>query len=440
MKVYIETLGCPKNNVDSESMAAVLKTGGHEFTDDTADADVLIVNTCAFINDAKEESISLIFDMIREKETDENKKVIVTGCLGQRYYKELFEEIPEVDAFMGVNDYENINTVIAEISSGERAVSVHDAPEKYCEIPDRITAPGEVSSYLRIAEGCNNVCTYCIIPQLRGAYRSRRMEDIIEEAEILASRGTRELILIAQDVTAYGEDIYGEYRLHELLERLCAVGGIRWIRMLYCYEDSITDELIETMRREEKICNYIDIPLQHINDNILYNMNRNSTTASIRETIEKLRAAIPDICIRTTFITGFPGEDEDAFEELADFVEETEFERMGVFSYSQEEGTFAAEMPDQIDDRIKDMRRDILMEMQRRISLRHNESMIGKVLEVLVEEKTDDGSYLGRTAYDAPEIDDGVIFTSARELGPGSFVNVYITDAFDYDLAGEAVE
>ncbi len=440
MKVYIETMGCPKNNVDSETMAAVLASGGHSFTEYPENADMLIVNTCAFINDAKEESISRIFDMVREKEADSSKRIIVTGCLGQRYSSELFDEIPEVDAFMGVNDYRSINEVLDRVLSGERTAEVHEAPDEYCEISERITAPGEVSSYLRIAEGCDNVCTYCIIPHLRGRYRSRRMEEIIAEAEMLASRGTRELILIAQDVTAYGRDIYDEYMLHELLSRLCRIDDIRWIRMLYCYEDSITDELIETMSREEKICNYIDIPLQHIDDEILDRMHRNSTSSSIRNTIEKLRRAMPDINIRTTFITGFPGEDEEAFDRLADFINEVRFERMGVFSYSQEEGTPAAEMPDQVDQDIKEERKDILMEMQRRISLEHNESLIGNIMEVLVEEKSDDGTYLGRTRYDAPEIDDGVIFTSDSELLPGSFIKVRITDAFDYDLIGEAAE
>lgn len=442
MKVYIETLGCPKNSVDSDSMAAVLARGGHEPAGDPGEADILVVNTCAFIRDAKEESIEAIFDMIREKESDGSKKVIVTGCLSQRYHAELFEELPEADAFMGVNDYDNINAVIDEIcgSPGRRAVAAGPAPDVYMEIPDRVTKPGEISSYLRIAEGCDNVCSYCIIPSIRGSYRSRRMEDILEEARMLASCGTKELILIAQDVTAYGKDLYGGYRLHELLRRLCRVDGVRWIRLLYCYEDSITDELIEVMRTEEKICRYIDIPLQHVNNRILRDMHRYSTSSSIRDTIRRLREAMPDIHIRTTFITGFPGETEEEFEELADFVEEARFERMGVFAFSPEEGTLAAEMDGQLDDETKERRRDVLMEMQREISLSCNQRQIGQVLEVLVEEKNEDGTFSGRTRFDAPEIDDGVIFTAEEEPAEGDFVRVRITDAFDYDLVGEALK
>lgn len=440
MKVFIETLGCPKNNVDSESMAAVLLQGGHELAADPEEADALVVNTCAFIRDAKEESITTIFDMIREKEADQSKKVIVTGCLAQRYYNELFEEMPEVDAFMGVNDYDKVNEVLERISGAERVVAAEPAPSVYCEIPDRVTEPGAVSSYLRIAEGCDNVCSYCIIPSIRGSYRSRKMEDILEEAELLAERGTKELILIAQDVTAYGKELYGGYKLHELLRKLCRVEGIKWIRLLYCYEDSITDELIEVMRTEEKVCKYIDIPLQHINNGILNAMHRYSTTESIKDTLQRLRTAMPDIHIRTTFIVGFPGETEENFDELADFIRETEFERMGAFAFSPEEGTLAAEMPDQIDDDVKELRKDILMEIQRQNSLASNETKVGTIMEVLVEEQNEDGTYNGRTRYDAPDIDDGVIFTSERQLAYGEFVQVKITDAFDYDLVGEAVE
>ncbi len=443
MKVFIETLGCPKNSVDSESMAAVLAGEGHTMVSSPEEADVLVVNTCGFIRDAKEESISSIFDMIREKEADSSKRIIVTGCLAQRYAEDLFEEMPEVDAFMGVNDYGSINRVVESIcgDTEERVIASGPAPDVYFEIPDRITEPGAVSSYLRIAEGCDNVCSYCIIPYIRGGYRSRRMEEILEEAEMLAERGTKELILIAQDVTAYGKDLYGRYALHELLPKLCRIDGIHWIRLLYCYEDSITDELIEVMKSEEKICKYIDIPLQHVNDGILDNMNRNSTAASIRDTIRRLREAMPDIHIRTTFITGFPGETEDCFDELADFVEEMCFERMGVFSFSPEEGTPAAEMEGQLEDEIKDRRKDILMELQRQISLECNQSKIGQTLEVLVEENNEDGTFSGRTRFDAPEIDDGVIFTAGEEEpAAGEFIRVKITDAFDYDLVGEAVK
>ncbi|MGI6205655.1 MAG: 30S ribosomal protein S12 methylthiotransferase RimO [Anaerovoracaceae bacterium] len=439
MKVYIETLGCPKNTVDSESMSVILKNGGHTVTDDPYDADALVVNTCAFIKDAKEESIDAIFDMAGVKKNS-GQLLIVTGCLPQRYAEDLYREIPEVDAFLGVNDYEHINEVLGQAAEGKRVSSVHRAPAEYDELEGRAVNAGDASAYLRIAEGCDNVCSYCIIPAIRGPYRSRRIENIVKEAEELAAAGTKELVLIAQDVSAYGKDIYGDYVLYKLLRKLCRIDGIRWIRLLYCYEDSITDELIETIKDEEKICDYIDIPLQHINDRILSDMNRHSTSESIRNTISRLRAAIPDIHIRTTFITGFPGETEEEFMELQDFIEETKFDRLGVFSYSPEEDTPAAEMPDQIDDEVKDARRDALMELQRVISLENNKKKIGTVQETIIEEKSDDGTYLGRTRYDAPEIDDGVILVSDKELKPGDFVYVRVTDAFDYDITGERID
>ncbi len=439
MKVYIETLGCPKNTVDSESMAAVLENGGNSLTDDPYGADALVVNTCAFIKDAKEESIGAIFDMAGIKKNS-GQLLVVTGCLPQRYADELYDEIPEVDAFLGVNDYENINDVLEKAASGSRVSSVHRAPADYDELEGRVIEAGEASAYLRIAEGCDNVCSYCIIPAIRGPYRSRRIENIVKEAEELAASGKKELILIAQDVSAYGKDIYGGFVLYKLLRELCRIDGIKWIRLLYCYEDSITDDLIETIRDEEKICDYIDIPLQHINDRILEDMNRHSTSASIRDTISRLRSAIPDIHIRTTFITGFPGESEEEFEELQDFVEETKFDRLGVFSYSPEEDTPAAEMPDQIDSDVKDARRDAIMELQREISLENNKKKIGSVLETIIESKNDDGTYSGRTRYDAPEIDDGVILVSDTELNPGDFVYIKVTDAFDYDITGERID
>ena len=439
MKIFIETLGCPKNTVDSESMSALLLKGGHFLTEDPGEAEVLIVNTCAFIRDAKEESIETIFDLAEYK-GDHKKLLIVTGCLSQRYVEDLFEEMPEVDAFLGVNDYQHINEVILKVSEGRRIASVHEAPELFEELDGRAASSVNSSAYLRIAEGCDNACTYCIIPSIRGPYRSRRMEDILAEAEQLAGAGIEELVLIAQDVSAYGLDLYGELALHKLLRNLCGIDGLRWIRLLYCYEDSITDELIDTIRTEEKICNYIDIPLQHINDRVLSAMNRHSTSASIRNTIRKLRTAIPDIHIRTTFITGFPGETEEEFAELQEFVEEMEFERLGVFPYSLEENTPAALMTDQVDEEIRSKRADSVMEIQQGISLLHNQRKIGSVLEVLVEEKNEEGTYTGRTVYDAPEIDNGVIFTSERELSPGDFVPVLIMDAFDYDLAGRLAE
>lgn len=439
MKVYIETLGCPKNTVDSQAMEALLFSGGHTVVEEPESADVLIVNTCAFIKDAKEESIESIFDLAEQKK-DSGKKLLVTGCLAQRYAEELFREMPEVDAFLGVNDYQNLNDIINGVSEGSRLSSVHGAPSFFDELEGRAGVKGDFSAYLRIAEGCDNACTYCIIPSIRGSYRSRRMEDIVAEAEQLAADGTKELVLIAQDVSAYGRDLYGELTLHKLLRRLCRIDGIHWIRLLYCYEDSITDELIETIRTEEKICNYIDIPLQHVNDRVLTDMNRHSTTASIRDTISRLRTAIPNIHIRTTFITGFPGETDGEFAELEEFVEEIRFERLGVFPYSLEEDTPAAEMPDQVEEDIKTGRADAIMQIQQEISLSLNQEKTGSIVEVLVEESNEDGTYSGRTVYDAPEIDNGVIFTSERELSPGEFVRVLVTDAFDYDLTGYVTE
>lgn len=439
MNIYIETLGCPKNTVDSENAAALLKESGHTITDSPNDADLIIVNTCAFINDAKTESIETILDMAQLKENGD-KILMVSGCLSQRYSEELFKEIPEADIFIGVNEYDKINEIIDEYTKESRLRYTGKAPSVYCEIPARKINPGAFSAYLRIAEGCDNVCSYCVIPSIRGPYRSRRMESVAEEAERLAEQGVKELVLVAQDVTAYGKDIYGRYALHELLSKLCRIEKIRWIRLLYCYEDSITDDLIDVIAGEEKICKYIDIPLQHVNDRILSSMNRRSTGDSIRAVIKKLRERIPDIHIRTTFITGFPGESEEEFGELAEFIEETEFERMGAFAYSMEENTPAADMPDQVDQEIKERRRDILMDIQREISLKNNTEKIGKVMEVLVEEVLEDGTYMGRTRFDAPEIDNGVIFTSDNELAEGKFVTVEITDAFDYDLTGKAVE
>ena len=444
MKIFIETLGCPKNTVDSENMAALLEKGGHTMAASPEEADAIIVNTCAFINDAKTESIDTILEMAQYKENPEtgekqDKLLVVSGCLAQRYSEELYKEIPEADILIGVNDYDHINEILSEHDTKGRLRYDTTAPQSYCEIPDRLTEAGSVSAYLRIAEGCDNVCSYCVIPSIRGHYRSRHMEDIQKEAEMLAARGTKELIIIAQDVTAYGKDIYGRLALPELLRGLCAIDGIEWIRLLYCYEDSITDELIETIRSEEKICKYIDIPLQHISDRILSSMNRHSTSESIKATLKKLRERIPGMHIRTTFIVGFPGETDEDYNELADFIEEQKFDRLGVFAYSREEGTPAAEMPDQVDEDIKEQRRDEIMAIQREISLAGNIAKVGRTLRVLVEEHCEDGTYMGRTEYDAPDIDDGVIFTSDAELEPGTFVNVEITDAFDYDLTGKAV-
>ena len=444
MKLYIETMGCPKNFNDSESIGGIWESTGMSLTDDPAEADAILVNTCGFINDAKQESIGCIFDMARfidesEKQAPDHEKkiLIVSGCLSQRYGKELADEMPEVDIFLGVNDYEKLPQLVKEYRKGKRLQAFSCQPDAFYEFSARKIKDNPYSMTLRIAEGCNNCCAYCVIPQIRGAYRSRPMENIIEEAELLASKGCREIILIAQDVTEYGTDIYGRLMLPELLRKLCRVDGIRWIRLMYCYEDKITDELIEVMASEEKICDYIDIPLQHVSDGVLSAMNRHSTTESIKDTLGRLRTAMPDIHIRTTLITGFPGETEEEFEELLEFVEETRFERLGVFAYSREEGTVAGDMENQIDEDVKTMRADAIMRRQLDISREINESKIGDTMTVMVDGTDEDGAYLGRTVYDAPEIDNTVIFTSDEELVPGDMVQVKITDAFDYDLVGK---
>ena len=438
MKIYIDTLGCPKNFNDSELAAGLLEHEGHEIVASPMDAEFIMVNTCSFINDAKTESIGRIFELADY--ADETGAILaVSGCLPQRYAEELFEEMPEVDLFIGVNEYQQLPEILEGFKKGDRAKYRSDQYLDFDENLKRRLEANPYTSTLRISEGCDNVCAYCVIPQIRGKFRSRKQEDIIREAEWLAQQGTKELILIAQDVTAYGKDLYGGFVLPELLRKLCRVAGIEWIRLMYCYEDRITDELIQVMAEEDKICKYIDVPIQHCSDNVLKAMNRRSTNESIRTTVAKLRKAMPDIHIRTTFIVGFPGETEDDFEELYNFVDEVEFQRLGVFTYSMEEGTAAAEMDNQIYEEVKSQRQDAIMRLQLEISLENNQSMIGKTLKVLVEEQDQEGAYIGRTEYDAPEIDNSVIFTSDKEHKAGDFVMVEITDAFDYDLAGKEV-
>ncbi len=438
MKVYMETLGCPKNFNDTQVAKGIMSQNGIEIVDDIESADVMIVNTCGFINDAKKESIARIFELAEYKGTD--KKLIVSGCLSERYSEELFGEMPEADAFIGVNEYEKLPQILESlVLNGERQNAVTGCACDTLGVMPRILPENPYTATVKIAEGCNNRCAYCIIPQIRGPYRSKKKEDVIEEAKWLAERGCKELILIAQDVTLYGTDIYKKPALPELLRDLCKIDGIEWIRLMYCYEDRITDELIEVMKTEPKICHYIDIPVQHSSDNVLKAMNRRSTRRSITETIEKLKKAIPDIHIRTTLITGFPGETEEDFEDLLTFVEEMKFARLGVFAYSREENTPAGEMEDQIPQEIKEQRQDAIMRRQLDISLESNREKIGETLDVIVEEKDEDGSYIGRTQYDAPEIDNSVIFTSDKELKPGNIVKVLIRDAFDYDLTGMEV-
>lgn len=439
MNIYFDTLGCLKNFGDSEMAMGILEKHGHAIVDTPEDADVIVVNTCGFIEDAKKESIDEIFDMAEFKA--QGKKLIVSGCLVQRYSEELFKEIPEADGFIGVNDYEKLPELLDQFEKdGARFRSVDEMrPDAFeHETTFRKIKGNPYTAALRIAEGCDNHCTYCIIPAIRGKYRSRTMESIVEEAQHLADSGCKELSIIAQDTSYYGKDLYGEPMLAELLRRLCKVDGIEWIRLLYCYEENITDELIQTMAEEPKICHYIDVPLQHSSDRVLKEMNRRSTEASIRDTIQRLKTAMPDICIRTTMIVGFPGETDEDFENLMRFTNDVRFSRLGAFTYSKEEGTPAAARTDQIPEDVKEERLDALMMQQMQISNEHNQEFLGNVIDVIVDAGEEEHTYIGRTRYDAPDIDNSVIFTSSRSLKPGDIVPVLIEDAFDYDLEGTA--
>lgn len=443
MKVFFETLGCPKNFYDSEVAKGELISGGHEIADEPESADAIVVNTCGFINDAKKESIDRIFDMADYKSA--GKKLIVSGCLSERYSDELVKEMPEVDLFIGVNEYKLLPELLKRLGNGKKpdgdALSeVSGTYEEVLAYSERLLSDNPYSATLKIAEGCNNRCAYCVIPFIRGNFRSKREEDVVKEAEALADAGCKELILIAQDVTNYGYDLYGERRLPELLRKLVKIDGIEWIRLMYCYEDRIDDALIDVIRDEPKICKYIDIPIQHSSDSVLRAMKRRSTAGSIKETVKKLRTAVPDIAIRTTLIVGFPGETEEDFDELCDFVSEQKFNRLGCFAYSREEGTVAGDMENQIDEDIKQERLDGIMRLQLEISYKLNQKMIGKTLDILVEERDEDGSYVGRSMYDAPEIDNSVLFTSLKPHKAGDIVKVKIEDAYDYDLVGREVE
>lgn len=435
MKVYIETLGCPKNSNDSQVAAGLLEAEGFVISDTPDDADVLMLNTCGFINDAKLESIERIIQLGEY----EDRILLVSGCLSKRYVDELFEEMPEVDIFIGVNEYGQLADILRNAQKGRRQIFVGEY-EKELETEKRKLDAVHHYATIKISEGCDNFCSYCIIPFIRGEYRSRPMENIVAEAERLAAEGVREIILIGQDVAMYGSDLYGRLNLHELVRKIAEISGIEWIRLMYCYEDKITDELIETIAEEEKVCNYIDIPIQHISDSVLENMNRRSTSASVRKTIEKLKSAVPDIAIRTTLITGFPGESDSDFDELYDFVQDTEFARLGVFAYSQEEGTAAAEMKNQIPEDIREQRRDAIMRAQMLISRANNEKLVGKILDVIIDEKDpDEGVYIGRSRYDAPDIDNQIIIQTASEHQPGDIIRVEIVDAYDYDCVGREI-
>ena len=439
MKILFISLGCDKNLVDTEFMLGRLSNESYSFTDDETEADIIIVNTCCFINDAKEESINTILEMAEYKKTGPCKALIVTGCMAQRYKQEIIDEIPEVDGILGTSTYDEISAVLKKALGGEHGVSCfHDLnalPEVQTE---RMLTTGGHYAFLKIAEGCDKHCTYCIIPSLRGNYRSVPMERLLKEAESLAKKGVRELILVAQETTLYGVDLYGKKMLPELLHRLAQIAGIYWIRIQYCYPEEITDELIETIRTEEKVCHYLDIPIQHASDNVLRRMGRRTNQAQLREMISKLRTAIPDIALRTTMIAGFPGETEEDHEELMRFVDEMEFERLGVFVYSAEEDTPAAAFPDQIDQEVKEERRDEIMELQQEIAFEKSESMVGRVLDVMIEGKVaDEPAYVGRTYMDAPGVDGYIFVNTGEAMMSGDFVRVKVTGSSDYDLIGE---
>lgn len=437
-KIGMISLGCPKNQVDAEHMLALMDAEGWEIVDYVDGCDAVIVNTCGFIDDAKKEAIENILDMVELKKEGVISKIIVTGCLAQRYKDEIVKEIPEVDAVIGIGANGDIIKTVEEVMSG--VDTIENYPPQ-CDLPlegQRILTTPHYWAYLKIGEGCSNRCTYCTIPSIRGNMRSRSMENVIDEAKQLAELGVKELILIAQDTTSYGLDLYGELKLPELLNELCKIDSIEWIRLLYCYPDRITDELIETMKNQEKVVNYIDLPLQHADDKILKAMNRRGDQALIRNVISKLREEIPDVIIRTTFIVGFPGEGEEEFETLAEFVNEIEFDRLGVFTFSPQEGTPAFDMEDQVDEDIKTRRGEVIMQDQYSIMEEKNNEKIGKTYRVVVEDY--DGysdSYTGRTYMDAPEIDGLVKFTSNKDLDIGDFVDVEIFDVEDYDLIGE---
>ena len=438
MKIFCVSLGCDKNLVDTEMMLGLLNKDGYTFTDDEHEADVVVVNTCCFIGDAKEESVNTILEMAELKKEGRCKALIVTGCMAQRYKQEILDEIPEVDGILGTSTYDEISNVLKKVLGGSRESCFHDLNAlPNVEVP-RVVTTGGYYAFLKIAEGCDKRCTYCIIPDLRGSYRSVPMERLIEEAKQLASQGVKELILVAQETTLYGIDLYKKKSLPKLLHELCKIPGIQWIRIQYCYPEEITQELIETIREEEKVCNYLDIPIQHASDRILKRMGRRTNQKQLRKMIASLRSQIPDIALRTTLISGFPGETEEDQEEVMRFVDEMEFERLGVFAYSQEEDTPAAEFPDQVPQELKEERRDEIMELQQEISYEKSQSMIGKVLEVMIEGKVaDENAYVGRTYMDAPGVDGLIFINTDLDLMSGDFVRAKVTGALEYDLIGE---
>lgn len=440
MKLLLISLGCDKNLVDSEVMLGLLKEKGYTFTDDENEAEVILINTCCFIHDAKEESIETILDMANYKVENGGKckALVITGCLGERYKDEIHKELPEVDAIVGTNSYDKIAEAIEDVIKGK----ARDIFAEQTGLPEvsteRIVTTGGHYAYLKIAEGCNKCCTYCVIPKIRGRYRSFPMEKLVEEAKELVKNGAKELILVAQETTLYGIDLYGKKSLPALLRELCKIEGLVWIRLLYCYPEEIDDELIAVMKEEDKICKYLDMPIQHASDNILKRMGRRTNREDLVNIITKLRDEIPEIILRTSLITGFPGETEEDHQILMDFVDEMEFERLGVFTYSQEENTPAAEMPDQVDEDVKADRQAEIMELQQEISFAYAESRKGQVYRAFVEGKVaDENAYVARTYMDAPNVDGFIFIQTSRELMTGDIAEVRVTGAYEYDLIGE---
>ena len=440
MKIFFVSLGCDKNLVDSEEMLALLEKRGYSFTDDETQADVIIINTCCFINDAKEESVQTILEMSEYKK-ENCKALIVTGCMAQRYKQEILDEVPEVDMVLGTTAYDKIVEAIDEALAGSRKVETESLNALPKTGAGRVLTTGGHYAYLKIAEGCNKCCTYCIIPKVRGRYRSVPMEELIAQAKDLADKGVKELILVAQETTVYGVDLYGKKSLHLLVRELCKISGLRWIRLLYCYPEEIYDELIETMRDEEKVCHYLDLPIQHASDAVLKRMGRRTTQADLKEIIAKLRKAIPDIVLRTTLIAGFPGETQEQHEEMMVFIDELEFDRLGVFTYSQEEDTPAAVMPDQIDEETKLTWQEELMELQQEIAFDKAQDREGSIVTAMVEGKVaDENAYVARTYGDAPNVDGLLFIQTAEELNSGDFARVRITGSAEYDLIGELAD
>lgn len=438
MKILFISLGCDKNLVDTEVMLGMLASRGYEMTNDEQEADIIVINTCCFIHDAKEESIQNILEMAEYKKNGSAKALIVTGCMAERYRQEILDEIPEVDEVLGTTAYDRILDAVDAALAGQHEVMTADLDALPLPETKRFVTTGGHFAYLKIAEGCDKHCTYCIIPKIRGNFRSVPMERLLKEAQDLAEQGVKELILVAQETTLYGKDLYGEKSLPKLLRELCKISGIRWIRILYCYPEEITDELIQVMKEEPKICHYLDLPIQHANDTILKRMGRRTSKQELIDIVQKLRKEIPDICLRTTLITGFPGETQEQHEEVMEFIDTLEFDRLGAFTYSPEEDTPAATFEDQIDEEVKEDRQADIMELQQEIAFDKAEDMIGREVLVMIEGKVaDENAYVGRTYRDAPNVDGLIFINTDVELISGDFAKVKVTGALDYDLIGE---